>query len=288
VSSLRPIDFRLIDELVEFARGRGYVFDLSDVTFSEFFEGELDVDIDEPVWAVNGGSKGKRLRTFLTTIDDPTAIRTLEALWEYRSEYLARTKRADPVTNAEGRFLTLLQKLRGTGSAPTGTPPPPARDRAAIEALQTDLYALRDLLAQPRGYAFEAWLIRFFTAFGLAPREPFRNTGEQIDGSILLDSEVYLVEAKWTSDAIGVADLHAFHGKTDKAAWTRGIFISYSGFTSEGLLAFGQARRLICVEGQDLYEALQRAIPLPDLLRAKVRHAAETGKPFAPTAKLFR
>ena len=37
MSSLRPIDFRLVEELVEFVRGRGCVLNFSDVTFSEFF-----------------------------------------------------------------------------------------------------------------------------------------------------------------------------------------------------------------------------------------------------------
>lgn len=285
MSSLRPIDYRLIEELVEIARGCGYVLDLSDVSFSQFFEVELDVDIDDPVYAENGGSKGKRLRTFLTKVNDPLAARTLKALWEYRRDYLDRTRQQDPVQNAEGRYLTLIQRLAGAGE--TGEPAKPAHDRAKIEAFRSELYALREVPAQERGYAFERYLMRLFGDFGLAPRHPFRNVGEQIDGSFLLDQEVYLLEAKWTSAPTGAGELRAFHGKLDKAAWTRGLFISYSGFSSDGLAAFGMARRMFCVEGRDIYEALERQIPLVDLLRAKIRHAAETGEPFVPIVRLF-
>jgi hypothetical protein len=124
--------------------------------------------------------------------------------------------------------------------------------------------------------------------YRLHAREAFRNTGEQVDGSFLRNSDVYLLEAKGTRSGTGVEDLHAFHGKLDKAAWTRGLFDSYEGFTPDGLKAFGTAKRLICLEGRDLYEALGRQIPLPALLEAKVRRAAETGRPCVPIDELFK
>ncbi|EZP66269.1 MULTISPECIES: restriction endonuclease [Sphingomonas] len=287
MSSINRADFRFIEELVEFIRGRGYVLDLSDATFSEFFADELNVDIDDPIYAVNGGSKGKRLRTFLSTVDDDAAARALKALWDHRVQFLASTGNSDPVHNAEGRYLTLVGKLANGTSSGTGEPPRPAHDRAKIEALRSELYELRDLEPQRRGYAFESFLQRIFAEAGLAPRQPFRNVGEQIDGSFVLDNEVYLLEAKWTRSEIGVADLRAFHGKLEKAAWTRGVFISYDGFTEVGLAAFGPARRMFCVEGRDIYEGLDRQIPWVEILRAKFRHAAETGEPFVPLAKLF-
>ena len=63
--------------------------------------------------------------------------------------------------------------------------------------------------------------------------------------------------------------------------------MSYGGFSQEGLQAFGTAKRLVCVEGRDLYEAFGRSIPLPALLEAKVRRAAETGRPFVAIDDLF-
>jgi hypothetical protein len=288
MSSLRPIDLRFLDELVEFVRGRGYVLDFSDARFSEFFATELNVDIDDPIYAVAGSSKGNRLRHFLGKVDDVIAIRTLTALWEYRGEMLARTCMADPVPSSEGRFLTLIHRLSGGSTLPPGTRPTAPTDVQVLEEMRNELYGLRDLAPQPRGYAFEAFLKRMFDYYRLHAREAFRNTGEQIDGSFLLNSDVYLLEAKWTRSATGVEDLHAFHGKLDKAAWTRGLFVSFGGFTSVGLQAFGTAKRLICLEGRDLYEALGRQIPLPALLEAKVRRAAETGRPFVPIDELFK
>jgi len=164
-----------------------------------------------------------------------------------------------------------------------------AREHARFAALFADLNALSGLGPQERGYAFERYLIRLLGEFDLAPREPFRNEGEQIDGSFVLDHHVYLLEAKWTKKLIGVADLRAFEGKLEKkAVWTRGLFISDRGFSKPGLKALGRGSRMICLDGRDLRVALERQISFAELLRAKVRHAAETGEPFAPVEKLFR
>src|SRR5450432_727647 len=42
MSSLRVIDLGVVDDLVDFIRGRGYVLDFSDASFSQFFAAELD------------------------------------------------------------------------------------------------------------------------------------------------------------------------------------------------------------------------------------------------------
>lgn len=192
MSSLRPIDFRLVEELVEFVRGRGYVLNFSNVTFSEFFATELDVDIDDPVYAEDGGSTGKRLRCFLRKVDNATAARALQALWEYRREHIKSTATTDPVVYAEGSYLGLVQRLKGETSGPFDEPPRRAFNVAQLAALRTELYDLRNMAPQPRGYAFEDFLKRAFDLFGLQTREPFRNVGEQIDGSFLLDDQIYL------------------------------------------------------------------------------------------------
>ena len=68
---------------------------------------------------------------------------------------------------------------------------------------------------------------------------------------------------------------------------TRGLFVSNSGFTDDGLAAFGKGKRVICMDGYDLYETLDREIPLNHVLDAKVRRAAETGSPFIRVRDLF-
>ncbi len=127
-----------------------------------------------------------------------------------------------------------------------------------------------------------------FSIFKLSPRSSFRNPGEQIDGSFRLNDDFYLLEAKWHQNRTPAADLHVFEGKlSTKAKWARGVFISWMGFTDEGLTAFVKGKRVICVSGYDLYHSLSHGIALPDLLDAKLRHAAETGEPYAQFDRLY-
>jgi hypothetical protein len=264
------------------------VLDFSDRSFSDFFASELKVNIDDPKYAVNGGSKGKRLRHFLQTCDDGTAVRTLEALWEHRSEYLSRSGNVDPVANVQTRYQGLISRLKGGAKASPASSQSVPVDRAAIAKIKADLLQVTALAPHARGYAFEGFLKGLFDAFGLAAQEPFRLRGEQIDGSFQLGSEIYLLEAKWHGQPIGVAELHTFHGKIEqKAAWTRGLFVSNSGFTEDGLAAFGRGKRVICMDGLDLYEMLDREIQLTLVLERKVRRAAETGAPFTRVRDLF-
>ena len=132
ISSIRSIDLRLIDDLVDFVRGPGFVLDFSDASFSDFFASELKVNIDDPKYAVNGRSKGKRLRYFLQNCNDATAVRTLTALWEHRSEYLVRTGDKDPVANAEARYQALINRLSGGPN-----PPRPAAANPTTKAMST-------------------------------------------------------------------------------------------------------------------------------------------------------
>jgi hypothetical protein len=278
---------RIVDDLVDFVRGPGFVLDFSDTSFADFFASELKVNIDDPKYAANGGSKGKRLRYFLQNCDDATAVRALTALWEHRSEYLARSGGKDPVINAQSRYQGLIDRLSG-GAAPKPAQPAPVVDRHKIAAIKAELLRVSALSAHARGFAFEGFLKGLFDAFDLAAQEPFRLRGEQIDGSFQLGSDTYLLEAKWHGQPIGVADLHTFHGKIEqKAAWTRGLFVSNSGFSEDGLVAFGRGKRVICMDGLDLYEMLDREIPLNQVLERKVRRAAETGMPFLRVRDLF-
>jgi len=285
--NLRSIDMLVVDDL--FDMHGGYVLNFSDRTFAIFFAEELNIDIDDPIYSKNGGSKAKRLRCFLQTVDKATAARSLKALWEYREAIRVRAQQEEKFLNAHGRFLQLIQKLEGTeskGNEPAGVKP--AFDRAKYAELRSTLVSLAGLAANPRGYAFEKYLKKLFDAFDLEARAPFRLVGEQIDGSFILGSETYLLEAKWQNELTGVRELHAFHGKVEqKANWSRGLFVSYSGFSEQGLVAFGKGKRIICLDGLDLAEALSRELPLNNVLERKVRHAAETGAAFVRVRDLF-
>jgi hypothetical protein len=141
---------------------------------------------------------------------------------------------------------------------------------------------------QARGYAYEKFLKDLFDANGLAARASFRLLGEQIDGSFELAAETYLLEAKWTSLQTGATDLRSFNGKVEeKAAWSRGLFVSYSGFTPDGLAAFGRGKRVVCMDGLDLYEMLDKNLSFADVMAKKVRRAAESGNPFVRVRDLY-
>ena len=127
-----------------------------------------------------------------------------------------------------------------------------------------------------------------FDAYDLNARGAFRLIGEQIDGSFQLGGDTYLLEARWRNNKADIGDLHAFHGKIEqKAFWSRGLFISIAGFSVDGLHAFGKGKRLICMDGLDLHQTLDRGLALDTVLNRKVRRAAETGSPFASVRDLF-
>jgi restriction endonuclease len=284
--NIRALDMTLLDELFEM--GGGYVLDFSDRTMSRFFAEEINVDIDDDAYREHGTSKAKRLRCYLNKVELPTAIKTLQALWNYREGVRKNRGRDEWVANAEGRFHSLLNRMQGKPDAGRSEPPKAAYDRPKVLALKQRLIELSEMAPHPRGYAFEAWLCDAFNFYGLEAREPFRNRGEQIDGSFVLQGETYLLEAKWESEKTSAKDLHAFQGKLEqKAAWARGLFVSNSGFTEDGLVAFGRGRRVICMDGLDLYETLDRELPLNLALDRKVRRAAETGLPFSRIRDLF-
>lgn len=163
ISSIRSIDLRFVDDLVDFVRGPGFVLDFSDTSFADFFALELKVNIDDPKYAANGGSKGKRLRYFLQNCDDATAVSALTALWEYRSDYLARSGGKDPVIDAQSRYQGLINRL-SSGAAPKPTQLQPVVDRQKIATIKAELLRVSSLSAQARGFAFEGFLKGLFDA----------------------------------------------------------------------------------------------------------------------------
>jgi hypothetical protein len=286
---IRPLDMRLLDDL--FGMGGGYVLDFSNKTFAEFFSEELGINIDDPRYDAEGTSKGKRLRYFLKNADPQLRIRTLLALWEYRETNRRRRGEAESLPNAEEEFYSLIERLGGRRPAEkkrVQAPEAAEVDPSRTEALKNELLTLSRLEPGPRGYAYERFLKNLFDAHGLAARAAFRLVGEQIDGSFQLGNETYLLEAKWTNLPVGVAELRAFNAKVEeKAAWSRGLFVSDSGFTPDGISAFGRGKRVVCMDGLDLYELLNRHLSLAEILAKKIRRAAESGHPFVSVRDLY-
>jgi hypothetical protein len=134
-----------------------------------------------------------------------------------------------------------------------------------IEMLRNSFVKLSDLQPQTRGFEFEKFLQEMFEVFDLRPHSPFRLKGEQIDGSFQIDPHTYLVEAKWQNSETGLADFLVFQGKVGgKARWSRGLFISFNGFSEEGLEAFSRnaTTSILGMTGQDVYFVLDGEISL--------------------------
>jgi hypothetical protein len=284
MSSIRPIEMKLVDQLFEPPGERGYVLDFSNSSFASFFGQELGADIYQDRFAQRGNSKMNRLRCYLETVDEAKAAEALRALWEYR-ETLAASSKMD-VPNGEKRLNELIKRLGGkpiAASTPeaAATPAKPSIDPAKRKQLCDELIRVTGLSPHARGLAFERFLRDLFTAHGMEGAGSITNRGEQIDGSFRLDGQTYLFEAKWQNEKTGAPDLHIFEGKLgQKAVWTRGLFISQSGFTEAGLDAFGRGKRLICMDGLDLWEALTGTLTLPEVITLKANRASQTGEIF--------
>lgn len=285
---IRPIDMRFLDELFEMKSG--YVLNFTNRTFSEFFRYEVGLDIYDPAYSSNGTSKANRLRTFLQVSQKAAVIKALHALWEYRETIRRRSGVQENLPSARDELSAIIERMGGN---PLPKPRRPfstrsvTPDRNRISQLAQDFLDLNNLDPQPRGYAFERFLKELFDAYDLEARQAFQLVGEQIDGSFQLSGETYLLEAKWQNAPVDAATLRAFHGKIDdKSAWARGLFVSYGGYTEQGLEAFG-GKRIVLMDGLDLHDTLRRDLSLADVIARKVRRAAETGRIFVRVRDLI-
>jgi hypothetical protein len=258
-----------------------------------------------------GGSKLPAVTQLLTLTLERKRSQFCPLILEVVKQSMTWRGKREPLTRAEvDQLNTLLPSvgfkipdlldpdflgtLAGSpGAAPAASPAPSspaAPEPAALAALASRLLDLSGLAPQTRGFAFEGFLTDLFQTYGLAPRGSFRpRAGEQIDGSFELDNDTYLVEAKWKNEPTAAADLHILAGKlASRPTWSRGLFISYSGFTLPGLDAFHQGRSsIICMDGFDLHQTLSRQLPLDRVIARKARRAVETGHVFVPVRDLF-
>ena len=276
------MDLPVLDKV--FGMEDGYVLDFSNRTFAEFFREELRVDIDHPRWAVQGGSKAKRLRYYLRQAPPRTVVDTLSALWEYRETSCVTRDYPELDERVRTAFYRIIERLGGTPPASETASAAPAQsqiDAATASLLAERLLDVSKLEPQQRGFAFEKFLKGMFDAYGLSARASFRLVGEQIDGSFVSGGDTYLLEARWRNELVDAATLRAFNAKVeDKASWSRGLLLSYSGFSADGLTAFGRGNSVICMDGLDLHDVLSGRLDLAVVLAEKARRAAETGQPF--------
>jgi len=292
MANFKSLQMQLLDDV--FWMGGGYVLKFSDRTFGEFFQEELQLDINDPKWSVQGSSKAKRMRYFLQTAPRAQVAEVLNTLWDYRMTAMERDGVKESIPDVHTKMAALMQSIgstwkHGKASSSSTSSAAAAVPSEVVSGLLSRFMALMAMTdVQRRGYAFEAFLCDLFNTFGMEARNPFRVRGEQIDGSFQLEGSTYLLEAKWQNQFADAAALRAFHGKVEeKAAWGRGLMISYSGFTDDGLFAFGRGKKIVCMDGRDIYEALQHAIPLDRVISEKARQAASNGTIFRRVSDLI-
>lgn len=189
-------------------------------------------------------------------------------LWD--PSFLASLER-DPTTCPAQPVTTALYE-----------PTPLGVIQSELPALRAEFYRLVSASdRQAAGLALEKVLYRLFQIFDLNPREGFRVTGEQIDGSFVLDHETYLLEAKWEARPVCEAPLLTFRGKIEgKSFFTRGLFLSINGFSKDAMSAItrGKQPTFILADGADLSPVFEQSIRFDDLLRQKVNNLAQTGE----------
>lgn len=190
------------------------------------------------------------------------------------------------------QFLDMLPYSPPSESAEQAAPASTATESAAtLEDLKLRLITLhKQANRQAAGLALEKLLTDLFALADLAPRGSFRVIGEQIDGSFVLDGQIYLLEAKWEATPVGEDELLVFSGKVaGKSTFTRGLFVSLSGFSSPGLNAItrGKQPNSVLMDGADHWQVLESRVALDDLVRAKVRRLGEEGRVFVPARELL-
>ena len=115
--------------------------------------------------------------------------------------------------------------------------------RENLDAIRKDfnrLFAMDD--AHERGRLLEGVLNRLFETSDILVRESFTRVSElghgvieQIDGVVELDGHIYLVEMKWLKEPVGVADVSQHLVRVFNRSVSRGIFISYSEYTTPAI-----------------------------------------------------
>lgn len=168
-----------------------------------------------------------------------------------------------------------------------------AARNAKKEGVKAALFSLfGEADAHKRGKALETVLNDLFALYGISVREAFTVKGkcgegviEQIDGLIGLEGHLYLVEMKWWNTSIGVAEVAPHLVRVfNRGGQVRGVFISYSDFTSPAIAqcrdAVASGAVIVMATLQELVELLNSERELKRWLKGKVDAAIIDKQPY--------
>ena len=165
------------------------------------------------------------------------------------------------------------------------------RHRERMAGIRRDLYSLFSMKnASERGLLLEAVLNQLFDAEGILIRESFRRVAspgqgviEQIDGVIQLEGHIYLVEMKWLKDPVGVGDISRHIVRVVNRDSSRGIFISYSGYTIPAIEtckeSLSNAVIVLCTLEEFVF-LLEKEASLEEFLTKKIQRSIVDRQPF--------
>ncbi|MTI84961.1 MAG: hypothetical protein FH756_13975 [Firmicutes bacterium] len=258
----------------------GYVLDFSNNTFQRFIYNSTEIDIYEKY---EYASKANLLRRIIADFDSVTVGKLLVELLEYKRSHLNINDNEKEVflkcVEIANRLMgRVVNNNQSQGNLQNNNQPNVSFNFTDSLNALIKLSTIND--SQQRGFAFEKYLFNFLAQNDLDPRGSFKIIGEQIDGSFLLHNEIYLLEAKWTKKLIDKGELVTFNEKvSSKSSFTRGLFISFSGYTGQALesLASGRTIHITLMTVQELAVILERKIDFKQALNKKVRALAEEG-----------
>jgi restriction system protein len=177
------------------------------------------------------------------------------------------------------------------------------RAAAAEEAarVRTERVAVREAFygvfgetnPQRRGTRLEQALNDAFRVYGIHVQDAFVRRApegvalEQIDGVIVLDGHVTLVEMKWYADPLGPGEVSQHLVRLYGRADVHGLIISYSGYTPAAVdvcrTALVQRVVTLCTL-QEMVGVLARDGDRPGMLRQKVLAALLQKEPWSPAS----
>jgi hypothetical protein len=150
-----------------------------------------------------------------------------------------------------------------------------------LDRLRVDFLAMHsrgNQAPQQRGKQFERFLNRVFGLFDLEPRLAYDLAREQLDGAFSLDTDDYIVEAKWRVQPLNREESDAFDAKVKrKGRNALGLIISISGLTADARDEYSSRSTFITIDGLDLMAILEGHVRLDDAIIRKKRHVNETG-----------
>ncbi len=211
------------------------------------------------------------------------AIKSLQELQKAYAKYKAQKDYQEQQVRQEER----MQRERETRSQTSGL------DHARLQGFRDEfdqVWSLSDL--KERGDRFEDLMNRIFDYFSEDSKGSFRRVGEQIDGQFYFDKHWYLVEVRWREQKSSAGDVSVLRGRAKEAYGgdTRGLFVSFNGFSSECLesLKGKTDERVILMDGVDLRDVLNCDISFDVLLAEKQADIVRNKRPFISARDILK